>query len=243
MVEQQHDHLEFNDGLGDLLREKKPDLKSSRSSLWIAILAVACVVVIFGVAFKLGTSMLFRAKVGSTPAQVSKTDVASVDSENKKLIRDMEALLLQASANVSGDSEPSGNLASAPKPESQPKSHGQPKIVQRGAPVVSKPRPKIVRSVPVVSRTVVVAKPAARSVSVATTSLQPLIRVSAGTFASKSEAAEIEGRLKSLGYPVYVKEHGTGWMLQVGAFRNRSVADEIVATLQRKGFNAAIVSQ
>jgi cell division septation protein DedD len=238
--QEQHDHLEFNDGLGDLLREKRPRSKGINRSVWIAAGAVVAVVVGFGIAFKWGTKMLFRAKVATVQVVNSDGDVAKVDAENRRLIHEMEALLAQASSNVANESA----VESAPvpkvavpvsKPARRPVKKVVPKIVHTAAisqpaKPVSVPKPR-----PVVSKAVVV--PVAKRGPIG-----GLIKVSAGTFNTHGEALEIALRLKKLGYPVYVKEHGSSWILQVGAFRNATVADGIVADLQRKGFNASIVT-
>ncbi len=238
--QEQHDHLEFNDGLGDLLREKRPERKGLNRSAWIAAGVVFGVVLVFGIAFKWGTKMLFQAKVATVQVVNSDGDVAKVDAENRRLIHEMEALLAQASSNVANEtaveSAPAPKAAEpVSKPARRPAKKVVPKIVHT-APIsqpaksVSVPTPRAV-----VSKAIVV--PVAKRGPVG-----GLIKVSAGTFSTRSEALEIELRLKKLGYPVYIKENGSSWILQVGAFRNATVADGIVADLQRKGFNASIVT-
>ena len=246
--QEQHDHLEFNDGLGDLLREKRPGRKGLHRSVWIAAGVVILVVLLFGVAFKWGTKILFKAKVATAHIAVPDSDASKVDTENKRLIHEMDALLAQASSNVSREDDVS---SPAPVPSAKSVSHSSksavhhskksvPKIVH--AAPISRPAPKSASvkksSVPLPSKSVV-----ARSPKRAPIVLKgALLKVVAGTFNSHGEAIEIETRLKKLGYPVYIKDQGSSWVLQVGAFRNTAVAEGMVADLQRKGFNASIVT-
>lgn len=224
--QQQHDHLEFNDGLGDLLREKRPGRKGLHRSVWIAAAVVILVVLLFGVAFKWGTKILFKAKVPTTHIAVSDSDASRVDTENKRLIHEMEALLAQASSNVT----PEGDVSSpAPAPSPKSVSHSSKSAVHHS----KKSVPKIVYAAPI-------SRPAPKPSPIVLKG--GLVKVIAGTFNSHAEAIEIETRLKKLGYPVYIKDQGSSWVLQVGAFRNTAVAEGMVADLQRKGFNASIVT-
>jgi cell division septation protein DedD len=231
---QDHEQLEFNDGVGDMLRERRSGPKSINRSAFTAGLIVLFAVIVFAGLFKLGAKTLFQgASSPSVVVPVDQVAVAKVDSENQKLIKEMEALLSQASANVSIETDQkqtAPTVDSRPQPvNSRPKT--EPAVAIKAytpaavEPVRKKKKPVVVRREP---RPKVATK---------------LHYVNAGSFSGRPDASALSERLKTVGYPVYIKESGDGFIVQVGVFRSRTEARHLVADLQSKGFNAALITR
>ena len=67
-------------------------------------------------------------------------------------------------------------------------------------------------------------------------------KVHVGSFDNSSSANSYGSRLKSSGFPTYVKKLDSGiWTVQTGAFKLRSQAETLVSKLRAKGFESNIV--
>jgi cell division septation protein DedD len=229
-------NLEFNDGLGDMLREKRSLTPNINRSLIVAISIIIVAVTVFSVAFKWGTRFLFKPQSNAVVV-TNQIKSGSVDKENQALIKEMEALLAEASANVETPATPAAAVVPATaKPEAVKAPVPGKAIVAEKRPVPKKqiePAPAPSKPLPpkaVVHVTPKLAPPVQHS--------GPLYRVFAGTFSTHAEATLTASQLKSAGYPVFVKNESGIFLVQVGAFGNTTVANSLTAELVRKGYKA-----
>ncbi len=114
----------------------------------------------------------------------------------------------------SEETEPPAPVVEKPAPKPEPKP--EPKEVAEPSPIT---QPKTASTIPI-----------------------KYYKVHVGSFASRAQASSYAEKLKSAGYPTYVKEVGSSaWTVQVGAFNLRSQAESLVGSLKTKGFGSSIV--
>jgi len=264
------DDLEFNDGFGDMLREKRTAEKKDGSLLFLGatiVVGVAC----FAGVLTWGTRYLTRSIQESVPVQTSRHDSETVDRENRQLIKEMEKLLAQASGNVTVDGGQSVTVSSnngvkrsdklRVSPVSVSGAHSAvvpPKKTENSAqaPLAAVPSKAVVRPIGKRAANLThasqkgVAQRAdrqARQSQLTATRVpkppvgRPLFRVIAGLYGTQAEASTAASALRMSGYPVYYIQRDARVGIQVGAFKSESVAESVATALRRNGYSAAVI--
>ncbi len=237
MSDKQQSNLEYNDGLGDMLREKKTSGANLNRSILIASSIVAVSVVAFALAFKWGTDLLFSTAQKPIVVTHQTSREREIAQENKALIKEMEALLARASADVS---HPTATLNSVPRaPEMKPPVSSAPKAsgVARTAPahgvkLSGKSQVLSVNKIPNPAQV----HPSNNKASKA------LYRVMSGPYTSRLDANVVSGKIQAAGYGAYVKAESNGFFVQAGAYSTPETSAAVVSQLSRRGISASVVS-
>jgi len=66
-------------------------------------------------------------------------------------------------------------------------------------------------------------------------------KVVAGTFSGKGNASTLVNKLNNNGFSAFTKKSYSRWRVQVGAYKQKSLAQKQVNALKQKGFNANII--
>jgi cell division septation protein DedD len=225
MSKKNPDNLEFNDGLGDLLREKESRQFSFQRTVIVLGVFVLVVFFVLFVTVKLGTRFLFAPDPAST-AQTEKIDHDALLRE----LAEMEHLMAEKkNAAVTTESVTTESVVTASVP-----------AVPVVAPVtkkeaVAKPAPAPAKTI-VPTKRIVVKKP--------TAALLPY-KVIVGTFAELKNATEFQKELKKQGIESFVWDRqvdGRDWhAVQAGAFATKESAQRFVAALIKKGYPAYVL--
>ncbi len=237
------DNLEFNDGLGDLLREKESRQFSIQRTMIVLVVFVAVVFVVLLATVKLGAKFLFTSM--DKPATVQTTDIDS-DALFRELA-EMERLMAQkkesqaTSDAVATQAQPT----SAIKGVVPPTKKENPVATINSIAVAPK---NVVQDVPKVAsrHPVVVSQPAAIKKSI-----KPKLEVGfpykvvVGTFSNKTNALALKSELKNQGIDAFLWERdsdGQRWhAVQAAAFSTQDSAQRVAAALRKKGYPAYVL--
>ncbi len=242
------DNLEFNDGLGDLLREKESRQFSIQRTLIVLVVFVAVVFVVLLATVKLGTKFLFTSM--DKPSTVQTTDIDS-DALVRELA-EMERLMAQkkesqaTSDAVATEAQPTPAIKGVVPPAKK----GNPVATVNSIAVAPKPVvPKnVVQDVPKVAsrHPVVVSQPAAIKKQI-----KPKLEVGfpykviVGTFSNKTNALALKSELKNQGIDAFLWERdadGQRWhAVQAAAFSTQDSAQRVAAALRKKGYPAYVL--
>jgi cell division septation protein DedD len=240
--------LEFNDGVGDMLRPREKEGFGWLSTLLIIVLSLLVIVISFWISFNVGKKIFLK----ETPEPKIDTQLweplPEGSEEGGALPTDTPAS--ESPAPASEASEELKPPASAPKTEAAPKPEIiAPKAPAAPAPKVEAPAPAAAKPAPAV-KTVTAPKPAVvmpKPAAVAVTSKpsKVLMRVIAGSFNDMESARRHVQELSQKGIPGFVWNHSiadrTVYRVQVGAFSYSERADAMVQKLKTLGYDAYIM--
>jgi len=224
MSNHDQDQLEYNDGIGDLLRNK-----DTRKFSWIKT-SITLVLFIIGVFATLN----FLFSFGKSAVTESKTDIPAIAQEP---IQEDSAQVEQKNEEASPEMTPPVVPAQEPVKEvakeivKKEVVKEPPKVVVKE---VAKPSPKeVAKSV----------KPAQASSQVA----KVKFKVISGSFDTPAEAKVQKENLAKKGYPSFTKtvvDNGkTVYQIQSGAFSSKTKATRLKKELEKKGFTSLIISE
>ncbi len=267
---QPDDEREYNDGLGDLLREKE-----RREFSWAktaVVMTVLILVIFMGLVlvFSVGKTVLNKlsGKDQTIPEKVFQ-DIEKVEKEMTPSEGDIqnETSHVAATPNIENPSEESAPVsspkpASKPEPKSEPKPEHKPesKPVKEHSVTKVTPKPvKLVHVEPVHSEPVVpaapkkphktwvppVSKKAVETASKVAIKGTPY-KLIAGSFTTRQGAMNLQSKLKSQSIETYYwKSEGEGpqFHIQVGAFATPKEAEKYAAILRKKGFSPVVLKK
>lgn len=253
------DRLEFNDGVGDMLRPKEKEGFGWFSTVLIVGLSLIVILLSFWISFNVGKKIFLKE---SKPDQL--LDQSDWDS-TPKMDASVEDNTHAAAPEPASQDKPkeagSEELLPPEKTKPEPAARPMPKPakveITKPAPVAAaKPAPKPVakttpasvepvaeavveKSKPVVHAS---AKPKAAAVNGAT-----LLKVVAGSFADRDGAKNLVTELSAKGVPSFVwaqqVSSKTIYRIQVGAFQSSQKADALVEKLKGLGYDAYVLQQ
>jgi cell division septation protein DedD len=244
--------LEYNDGLGDLLREKEKREFSWIKTIVVMVLLIGLVFLGLMLTFMIGKSLLDRGSKGQVPESVMKNlEKMEKDMENGFEPKDASGNFKAATANTASPAKPA-----TPAPAVQPKPIvAQPAPVKPAPvkpapapaapakPIEHKPQPKPAPKAAPAPKPVEkkIAKPAAKPVSSADTSFKVLL----GKFPTQDEARSLQKRLKAQNIDAFVwfSAQDSSYVVQIGAFRNGREAEAAVTRFREKGYNPFILQK
>ncbi len=243
-----NDNLEFNDGLGDLLREKESRQFSIRRTLIVLGVFVAVVFVVLLVTVKLGTKFLFTSTNTANTVQTEDIDSDALVRE----LAEMERLMAQKKASQSTtadvvvtekvptpESKTTAPATATPKP-AEPAKPAPPKQVPQPKPVVQAV-PKTASRVPaVISKPVAIKKDIKQQSQVAFP-----YKVIVGTFSDRTNALSLQSELKKQGVEAFLWDRYTDdqrwYAVQAAAFPTSGSAQRFAAELRKKGYPAYVL--
>jgi len=217
MSKKNPDNLEFNDGLGDLLREKEARQFSIRRTVTVLALFVVVVFLVLFVTVKLGTKFLF------TPADTAET-VQTDKIDHDALLRElaeMEHLMAEKAAAKATPDAVAAVPTKVQAKKSVPVATAKPAATTHRAPAAKK---------------IIVKKSQVNSVP---------HKVIVGTFADVKNAKGLQYELKKQGVEAFVWDRhvdNRDWhAVQAGAFATQEAAQRFASVLRKKGYPAYVL--
>lgn len=237
------DDLEYNDGLGDMLREREREEFSWVKTSFSAVSIVIVVLIVFIVGFQFAKFTLARkaakshliAKPSTVPVTREEIDseIAKIEEQNNSITGNIAT---SATESVSMDGIPTAT-------SEPPLSAAKPVVAVAPKPTLPKPMspPKPAVVTPVKPNTAVVAPtsvPAAVSRD---------FKVIAGSYATRETAQAQAIELAKARIPSFIWVSDTGgrpiYRVQVGAYPTQAQAEASVAEFSRKGISAVVVKK
>jgi len=208
----------------DLRRKKKP---LRLKTIAFGILVVLLVVSSFWVSFFIGKSLLAPAK------RLPEMDFEKLDAQFEEARAALEPVTGEASVMPTVESVPVKEAV-----EEKPAVTEPAKTPEVKKEVVKKdlfyPPKKAVSKV-------AVSKPKGASV---TSSSAKLFRVQTPLLDGKDKTVDIMKNLEGAGFEVYARDEGSGkFTIQMGAFKKRSNAENLLDQLKSKGFSGEIIEE
>lgn len=240
MSKKNPDNLEFNDGLGDLLREKEGRQFSVRRTVTVLVLFVVVVFFVLFATIKLGTRFLFKAPAAIETVQTDKIDHDALLRE----LAEMEHLMAEkkgaAVATASATATRSAT-ATAAVSEKEPT-----RVIPVSKPVVPVTKPAAPVATPAAPAVVPKHLPTAKKVVVKKSPVNAMPhKVIVGTFADLKNADALQRDLKKQGIDAFVwarhVDNREWHAVQAGAFATQESAQLFAAALRKKGYPAYVL--
>ena len=218
------EELEFNDGVGDVLKEKENYRFSWKKTVTVLSIGLVAVVLVTFSILEIGKLILDLDETEAPTTQV--VDITSVEDAMSG-INDQSWEILPEDSQASQTSM--RELRSTPI-ESKPVKATNLPVVNVKQPVP----PKV--TTPKATQAIGASKAPNKKV---------IYRVIAGSFAEYTNAINELNRIKSMGFDGYVwsltsPTNGVSYKVQIGAFSKRSTADKLVARLKSKKIDSYI---
>jgi len=210
----------------DLRRKKKP---IRLKTIGFGILVVLLVVSSFWVSFFIGKSLLSPAK------RLPEMDFEKLDAQFDEARAAIEPVTGEASVMPTVESTPVKETVeekpAAPEPVKTPEAKKE--VVKKD--LFYPPKKTVAKTAAVAA-----AKPKAASVS----SSAKLFRVQTPLLDGKDKTVDIMKNLEGAGFEVYARDEGSGkFTIQMGAFKKRSNAENLLDQLKSKGFSGEIIEE
>ncbi len=245
------ERLEFNDGVGDMLRPREKDGFGWFSTLLIIALSVLVIIISFWISFNVGKKIFLKEapapkvesplweEVPATPENAAPpaTAPAAEKAPAEELLPPSQPSVKpveNVAPPVPAVKPVPAQVAPALKPQVQ-------NVQAQNKPVPPAPKPAPVVTIP--KPTVPAPRPAA-VVPIAKPS-KVLMRVIAGSFSDAAGAQQLANMLTQKGIPSFVWAHALGdktvYRVQAGAFGYAERAEAMVSHLKNLGYDAYIM--
>lgn len=211
----------------DLRRKKKP---LRLKTIGFGILVVLLVVSSFWVSFFIGKSLLAPAK------RLPEMDFEKLDAQFEEARAALESVTGEASVMPTVESAPVKETAEKKPAVAEPAKAPEVKkeVVKKDLFYPPKKTVAKTAAIPAV-------KPKAASV---TSSSVKLFRVQTPLLDGKDKTVDIMKNLEGAGFEVYARDEGSGkFTIQMGAFKKRSNAENLLDQLKSKGFSGEIIEE
>ncbi len=236
------DDLEYNDGLGDMLREREREEFSWVKTSFSAVSIIVVVLVVFIIGFQFAKYTISKKAQNSQVAVKEATQIDTreeIDSEIAKIEAQNDVLSTDLASSATESVSMDGIPTVTPEPT--------PVFTPKPAPKPVAPAPKRVAVVqPVVQPAAVAPAPVAAPAAPVVSGSRDF-KVIAGSYSTRENAQAQAIELAKARIPSFIWTGESGgrpiYRVQVGAYPSQRQAEASVAELSRQGISTVVVKK